>query len=558
VRLGRYELIAKIGSGGMAEVHLAAQRGPGGFERLVVIKLLVDSRASGPPIGSHLAARRDLVEMLLEEGRLAGMIDHPNVVDIYDLGEVDGRYFIAMEYLDGEPLLALLRAGADGHRLDALSTARLISDVAEGLEAAHRLKSREGKPLGLVHHDVSPGNIIVLYSGIAKLVDFGVAKARTARQDRIQGKLGYMAPEKLTEGAEIDRRSDIWSLGVVAWEALTLTRLFGSAGDADTLQQVRTMAIVPPSQVNGDVPAELDPVVMRALERDPLRRHATAKAFALELEDVLRKAGYGDKHERIARYMEQTFASQISARDRLLAGLRRGGEATPEALAMFKAFKEAATETVSLDGLVPTTESAVASAPEAPAPEASATHSRRWVALAGGLLLVIVIALIASRGGSGRTREPAIPDAGPSTPREPIATSDGAIPAVDATLAELPDAGVADVEAPAGDADGDADAIDLPPETISPRPRPRAKPGPQALYTRGLEAYRRRDLDTAGRLFGEATRQFPSYAPGWYGKGMVLEAQNQRGAARAAYLRYLSLAPRAANADALRAHLARM
>ena len=173
-KLGRYELLTRIGQGGMAEVHLAMQRGPAGFEKLVVIKL----------VHEHLASQQAFVDMLFEEGRLAGMIKHPNVVDIYDLGDADGRYFVAMEYLDGEPLLAVLRRGVDGDRLDPLSTARVISDAAEGLEAAHRLKSHDGKPLGLVHHDVSLGNIVVLYSGVVKLVDFGVAKARRQGGDQ--------------------------------------------------------------------------------------------------------------------------------------------------------------------------------------------------------------------------------------------------------------------------------------------------------------------------------------------------------------------------------------
>jgi len=318
--LGRYELVRPIGRGGMAEVHLAVQRGPAGFEKLVVIKL----------VHEHLASQRPFVEMLLDEARHAALIKHPNVVDIYELGEEAGRYFIAMEYLEGEPLLDVLRIGHEsGRRLDPLSTARVIADAAEGLDAAHRLKGRDGRPIELVHHDVSLGNIIVLYSGLVKLLDFGVAKARrAARGERVHGKLGYMAPEKLADRA-VDRRSDIWSLGCVLWEALTLQRLFEGDSDADTVRLVREAEIVPPSKLDPSVPAELDPIVARALARDPEQRYQTAKALAADLEEVLREQKYGAKNDRIAQHMEEVFAARIAARERVLADIsgRRGPSA---------------------------------------------------------------------------------------------------------------------------------------------------------------------------------------------------------------------------------------
>ncbi|HEY0190493.1 MAG TPA: tetratricopeptide repeat protein [Kofleriaceae bacterium] len=320
-RLGRYELITRIGHGGMAEVQLALQRGPAGFEKLVVVKLVHET----------LASQKAFVDMLLDEARVAALVKHPNVVDIYDLGEDAGRYFIAMEYLEGEPLLAVLRAGRDGRRLDVLSTARLIADTAEGLDAAHELRSLAGERIELVHHDVSLGNIVVLYNGQVKLVDFGVAKASqsSTASTRIQGKFSYMAPEKLRGGAG-DRRSDIWSLGCVLWEALTLRRLFKGANDGDTMHQVLGGPILPPSQVNGDVPADFDAICLRALDRDPATRYATAKAMAAELEDVLRKHGYAAKNDQIARYMQATFETHIAARKKLLQEVSSKGRASPD------------------------------------------------------------------------------------------------------------------------------------------------------------------------------------------------------------------------------------
>src|SRR5689334_14193690 len=264
----------------MAEVQLALQRGPAGFEKLVVVKL----------VHENLAAQKDFVDMLLDEARVAALLKHPNVVDIYDLGEADGRYFIAMEYLEGEPLLAVLRAGREGKRLDILSTGRLVSDTAEGLDAAHELRTMGGDPLELVHHDVSLGNIVVLYNGQVKLVDFGVAKATQmgTSKARVQGKFSYMAPEKL-KGGSGDRRSDIWSLGCVLWEALTLKRLFKGGNDSDTMKQVLEAKIPIPSKINGDVTADFDPIVMKALERDPDKRYATAKEMSADLEEWLSK-----------------------------------------------------------------------------------------------------------------------------------------------------------------------------------------------------------------------------------------------------------------------------
>ncbi|MEP6865756.1 MAG: protein kinase [Deltaproteobacteria bacterium] len=321
-RLGRYELITRIGQGGMAEVQLALQRGPAGFEKLVVVKL----------VHTELASQKAFVDMLLDEARVAALVKHPNVVDIYDLGEADGKYFIAMEYLEGEPLLSVLRAGREGKRLDPLSTCRLIADTAEGLAAAHELRSMAGERIELVHHDISLGNIVVLYNGSVKLVDFGVAKANqtvSGPKAKVQGKFSYMAPEKL-KGSPGDRRSDIFSLGCVMWEALTLKRLFRGGNDADTMKQVLGLAIQPPSKINPDVPPELDPIVMRALSRDPAKRWATAKEMSDAIEDVLLKRGYGARNDRIAKYMQDTFKDHIDARKKLVQEVVSKGSASAE------------------------------------------------------------------------------------------------------------------------------------------------------------------------------------------------------------------------------------
>jgi serine/threonine-protein kinase len=269
------------------------------------------------------------------------MVKHPNVVDIYDLGEEAGRYYIAMEYLEGEPLLSVLRAGREGKRLDVMSTARLIADTAEGLDAAHELRTLAGEAIELVHHDVSLGNIVVLYTGQVKLVDFGVAKASQSAGPQVQlhGKVSYMAPEKL-RGVQGDRRSDLWSLGIVLWEALTLRRLFKGGNDSDTMRLVLETTIPAPSAVNPEVPRDLDPIVMKALERDPAKRYATAKQLAADLEAVLTAHQYGGKNDAIAKYMQTTFSAHIAARKKLLQEVSSIGRASADVL--HAAFTEGA------------------------------------------------------------------------------------------------------------------------------------------------------------------------------------------------------------------------
>src|SRR5262245_61007159 len=167
-RLGKYDLIGLIGEGGMADVYLARLRGPGHFRKLLVVKT----------IKPELASEEQFIKMLFDEASVAALIKHPRVVDIYDLGEDEGTHFLVMEYLDGEPLTSILQAGAAGHPLDFLSAVRISPDVAEGLHAAHEWRTLGGKPLEIVHRDVTPANIIVLFDGNVKIVDFGIAKAR--------------------------------------------------------------------------------------------------------------------------------------------------------------------------------------------------------------------------------------------------------------------------------------------------------------------------------------------------------------------------------------------
>lgn len=299
----------------MAEVHLARQRGPKAFEKLVVVKT----------VHPRLAEKPALAEALLEEARIAAKVRHPHVVDIYDLGEEDGTYFIAMEYLEGESLTSIIRAqrAKGGVRLSPLRTAQVVADCAAGLHAAHELRSLSGEPLEVVHQDVTPGNVFVLYTGQAKLLDFGVAKVRDSDDANVvKGKAGYLAPE-LFDKHPADRRSDVFALGVVLWESLTLRRLFGGTSEADTFAKIRVCDVPAPSTLVAELPPGLDAVCARALTRDRDARYPTARAMHDDLLAVLR-AERSD-YDAMAAYMRETFATHIAARQQLLREIDQGG-----------------------------------------------------------------------------------------------------------------------------------------------------------------------------------------------------------------------------------------
>jgi serine/threonine protein kinase len=323
-RFGRYETIARIATGGMAEVYLARQTGPLNFTKLVVIKT----------IHPHLAAERELVDMLLDEARIAAQLKHPHIVDIYDLGEEGDTYFIAMEYLAGASLADVLVAGKQGERLGIFSMAALVAECADALHAAHTWSGLDGRPLGLVHRDVTPANIIVLYTGEVKLVDFGIAKARgravvTGTDHRLKGKIGYVAPEQL-DGAEAEPRCDVFALGIVLWEALTFRRLFWAPTEAAVVRAITSGELVPPSRWNPQVPHELDAICLRALARRPSDRYPTARAMCDDLRALLRAASYHDHERVISAYMVRTFADRAREHEALF---QRAARATGQPLA---------------------------------------------------------------------------------------------------------------------------------------------------------------------------------------------------------------------------------
>lgn len=273
---GPYLVYEEIGMGGMAAVHRAETRGIEGFSKPVALKRMLPS----------MAANSDFVEAFIREARIASHLRHVNVAQTYELGKVDGIYFIAMELVTGRNLRQILRHCAQlTGQMPVAVTLNILNQICDALDYAHNLCDSNGARLNIIHRDVSPSNIIVSEGGLVKLIDFGIAKASAAGMQTmsgmLKGKFGYMAPEYIA-GA-IDARADLFAVGVIAHELLTNRPLFTHNDDMETLDRVRSMPIKPPSAYNRKVPKEIDELVMTALARDPDRRwqHATALRTAL-------------------------------------------------------------------------------------------------------------------------------------------------------------------------------------------------------------------------------------------------------------------------------------
>ncbi len=304
---GRYLLLQKLASGGMAEIFLAKATGAGGFEKTCVIKRVLP----------HLAANEAFVRMFLDEARLAARLSHPGIAQIFDLGQVGTDYYLAMEYLPGEDVGEIVDRSNDRQRMVPLDVAaRIASAAADALDFAHKLAGEDGRPLGIVHRDISPSNLRVTYLGAVKVLDFGIALAgqrlQTTEVGVIKGKAAYMSPEQ-ARGQPVDCRSDVWSLGVCLHELICGRALFPRGASATTGVAVLTMPIPPPSARRPDVPRELDAIVMTALERDPALRYATAQELSLALHRFLANRTYVPEGQHLGAYLRELFGPERAA-----------------------------------------------------------------------------------------------------------------------------------------------------------------------------------------------------------------------------------------------------
>jgi serine/threonine protein kinase len=303
IKFGKYTLFDRLGRGGMAEVWKARMLGPAGFQRTLVVKRILP----------HLLEDAHFVDMFTAEARLSARLNHANIVQVFELGDVDGEYYLAMEYVRGRDLVSVMRTQLLRGLPDPGMGAYAVREVCRALAYAHALDDDEGRPLKLVHRDVSPANVMFSFDGAVKLLDFGIAKALSEASDNktqtgmLKGKFGYMAPEQV-EGRAFDHRSDLFAAGIVLHETLTGRRLFKGQYELQTIAMVREARVEPPSLLNPAVSPELDRITLKALARNPDDRYATCDEMAHDLDQVLHQLNWGA--DRLRATMHQLFADE--------------------------------------------------------------------------------------------------------------------------------------------------------------------------------------------------------------------------------------------------------
>jgi len=308
---GKYTLLEKIGMGGMAELFLAKQEGMEGFEKILAIKRILP----------HLTQDSEFVNMFINEAKLAALLTHQNIVQIYDLGSAvpmglsEPSYYIAMEYIKGKDIRNMVNSLRKKRTIFPIDHAiSIMNKVCYGLDYAHRKKDSQGNDLRIVHRDISPQNILVSYEGEVKVVDFGIAKAASqgseTRTGLLKGKLAYMSPEQAW-GKTVDRRTDIFAMGIVLYEILTGERLFKGENEISTLEKVREAKVPPAPFFNPQIDQELNHILLKALAKDPSDRFQTASEMAISLETIISKKGYSFSSLSLSNYMRHLFEQDV-------------------------------------------------------------------------------------------------------------------------------------------------------------------------------------------------------------------------------------------------------
>jgi eukaryotic-like serine/threonine-protein kinase len=441
LRLGPYELLVQLASGGMATVYVARQLGAAGFQRLMVIKR----------VHHHLLSDNDFRTMFIDEAHVASLIRHPNVVSVTDVVEADGELFLAMDYIESTAFSTLIRSAA--HRQERLSphvAARIMADVLSGLHAAHEASDMQGRPLDVVHRDVSPQNILVARDGISRLIDFGVAKAAhrltQTRSGGIKGKLSYISPEA-AQGIPIDRRADVFSAGIVLHEALTGKRLFLGENELDTLRRVVEREAPAPSSFSPFVSPELDAVVKRALDRDRDQRFPTAAAFFEALEAAVPLASAREVSATLEDYCGARLADRRSQLRALL-----DGQADPSLGVTRPSGEPGSVKTrISSEPRSEGTESKIAATRDSPSqrPHRGIERASLVFATLAGALVVGLLALAVTR----------LRPAAPATPR--ASSSETATAAARDPTTPAPSTSASGEALPVASSSPDADAVEV-------------------------------------------------------------------------------------------------
>ncbi|HET6346597.1 MAG TPA: serine/threonine-protein kinase, partial [Myxococcota bacterium] len=303
---GKYLLLERINVGGMAEVFKAKAFGVEGFERILAIKRILP----------NMADDEEFINMFIDEARIAVQLSHANVVPIYELGKFENQYYIAMEYVPGRDLRQVLdRFRKRDETLPIPAAAFITAKICEGLDYAHRKADASGRPMNLIHRDVSPQNILMSYEGAVKITDFGIVKAEDSASKTqagvLKGKFGYMSPEQV-RGLEIDRRSDIFAVGILLYEMVTGKRLFIGESDFSTLEKVRNAEVVPPSQHNPAVTEALEAVMLKALARERDERYGSAAELHDDLQQFLIEDNTVFTSKRLAALMKEEYSEEIN------------------------------------------------------------------------------------------------------------------------------------------------------------------------------------------------------------------------------------------------------
>jgi serine/threonine-protein kinase len=305
-KFGKYTLMHRIAVGGMAEIFTARQEGMQGFSKKIVIKR----------IRPHLSSQEGFVKMFLNEARLVAQLTHSNIVHIYDLGKIGKCYFLAMEYVHGRDMRAVLAKSEKVQIPFPMEySLKVAGAVCEGLYYAHRSADEEGAPLNIVHRDVTPENVMVSFDGEVKILDFGIAKAANVigetRTGEIKGKLAYMSPEQIT-GKAVDHRSDLFSLGVMLYEWITGHKLFGAGSDAEVMRNVVDGKIYPPSYFKEGLPAPVEAVLLKALQRNREERYQSAWDLQYDIDQFLLHHEFTPSNIHLSNFMRQLFADEMA------------------------------------------------------------------------------------------------------------------------------------------------------------------------------------------------------------------------------------------------------
>ena len=514
-RFGKYSLVAKLATGGMAEIFLARLQGAAGFEKLVCVKRLLP----------HLSKDPQLVTMFLAEARIAAQISHPNVCSVFELGEIDGKHFIAMEYLEGLPLSCFRRQDMYPGHPEAGLIAGLGVQACEGLHHAHNLKRPDGTLLEVVHRDVSANNLFATVDGVVKVLDFGIAKVQDASvrtsTGSVKGTYAYMAPEQL-RGERLDRRTDIFALGAVLWELFARTHLFKRDTDFLTFQAITSDPIPDICELRPDVPPELADVIAKALSRDREQRWPTARAMGEALARSVVSIGGPWTQSTISEEIARGFDDRLAEQRQLIRTAREGGAFDLEidrGPSVGHGMEIAPTPVSMTSGITimpaparqPTSPSRELPKPRPPEPARLAAPRRRFpialvvsllLALAGGGLVMFLV--MRGQGEPPKTVAQAPIPPSPPSPDAGIAAS-----AIDAA------------EAPAVAVDA---AVEPVATTVTDKPTPKPTKPPPVAVPKGPPGFITIDSSPVyavifidGRRYGETPLVRQSLAPGKHG-----------------------------------------